>query len=108
MTKNLIVSKIFFSDYNFKNIIDLKVEFLLPKRSLAYYLGSKMCITLADIVYIIIITSHIYITTRSATITDIFGVRTIYIIASFLILCSACLSFRLLKHQRLQKKEISI
>ncbi len=50
MTKNLIVSKIFFSDYNLKNIIDLKVEFLLPKRSLAYYLGSKMCITLADIV----------------------------------------------------------
>ncbi|VXC52864.1 conserved hypothetical protein [Bacillus mycoides] len=47
-------------------------------------------------------------TTKSATITDIFDVRTIYIIASFLILCSTCLSFRLLKHQRLPKKEISI
>ncbi|EEL06507.1 hypothetical protein bmyco0001_18500 [Bacillus mycoides DSM 2048] len=46
--------------------------FLLPKRSLTYYLGSKICITLADIVYIMIITTHIYITTRSATITALF------------------------------------
>jgi MFS family permease len=44
----------------------------LPKRSLTYYLGSKICITLADIVYIMIITTHIYITTRSATITALF------------------------------------
>lgn len=42
------------------------------KRSLTYYLGSKLCITLADIVYIMIITTHIYITTRSATITALF------------------------------------
>ncbi|WP_283749483.1 MFS transporter [Bacillus mycoides] len=42
------------------------------KRSLTYYLGSKICITLADIVYIMIITTHIYITTRSATITALF------------------------------------
>ncbi|UYX54427.1 MFS transporter [Bacillus thuringiensis] len=40
--------------------------------SLTYYLGSKMCITLADIVYIMIITTHIYITTKSATITALF------------------------------------
>ena len=46
--------------------------FLLPKRSLTYYLGSKICITLADIVYIMIITTHIYITTKSATITALF------------------------------------
>ncbi|MED1384337.1 MFS transporter [Bacillus mycoides] len=44
----------------------------MPKRSLTYYLGSKICITLADIVYIMIITTHIYITTRSATITALF------------------------------------
>ncbi|MED4684969.1 MFS transporter [Bacillus mycoides] len=44
----------------------------MPKRSLTYYLGSKICITLADIVYIMIITAHIYITTRSATITALF------------------------------------
>ncbi|MGG5735961.1 MFS transporter [Bacillus cereus group sp. IBL03679] len=44
----------------------------MPKRSLAFYLGSKMCITLADIVYIMIITTHIYITTKSATITALF------------------------------------
>lgn len=44
----------------------------MPKRSLAYYLGSKMCITLADIVYLMIITTHIYITTKSATITALF------------------------------------
>ncbi len=40
-------------------------------------------------------------------ITDIFGVRTIYIIASFLILCSSCLSFSLLKYQKTEKKDIS-
>ncbi|PQZ54009.1 MFS transporter [Bacillus sp. MYb209] len=44
----------------------------MPKRLLTYYLGSKMCITLADIVYIMIITTHIYITTKSATITALF------------------------------------
>ncbi|ACK96321.1 TPA: hypothetical protein QC445_002159 [Bacillus cereus] len=33
-------------------------------------------------------------------ITDMFGVRTIYIIASILILCSACLSFSLLKYYK--------
>ncbi|TKI44888.1 MFS transporter [Bacillus mycoides] len=44
----------------------------MPKHSLTYYLGSKICITLADIVYIMIITTHIYITTRSATITALF------------------------------------
>ncbi|ARJ21739.1 MFS transporter [Bacillus mycoides] len=44
----------------------------MPKRSLTYYLGSKIFITLADIVYIMIITTHIYITTRSATITALF------------------------------------
>ncbi|MEX0416501.1 MFS transporter [Bacillus sp. C30] len=44
----------------------------MPKRSLTYYLGSKICITLADIVYIMIITTHVYITTRSATITALF------------------------------------
>ncbi|MBE7106303.1 hypothetical protein FT637_25810 [Bacillus cereus] len=79
----------------------------MPKRSLAYYLGFKICITLADIVYIMIITTHIYITIKSATITDIFGVLTIYIIASFLILCSACLSFSLLKYQKTEKQDIS-
>ncbi|MEH7458156.1 MFS transporter [Bacillus sp. JJ1127] len=41
-------------------------------------------------------------------ITDIFGVRTIYIIASFLILCSACLSFILLKHIKQQEKDVSL
>ncbi|MDR4984963.1 MFS transporter [Bacillus cereus] len=41
-------------------------------------------------------------------ITDTFGVRTIYIIASFLILCSACLSFRLLKHHKTKQKDISL
>ncbi|MGM2592708.1 hypothetical protein ACS2QM_09185, partial [Bacillus cereus group sp. Bce035] len=35
--------------------------------SLTYYLGSKTCITLADIVYVMIITTHIYIATKSAT-----------------------------------------
>jgi len=40
-------------------------------------------------------------------ITDTFGVRTIYIIASFLILCSACLSFSLLKYQKTEKQDIS-
>ncbi|MED1406774.1 MFS transporter [Bacillus mycoides] len=44
----------------------------MKKHSLTYYLGSKICITLADIVYIMIITTHIYITTRSATITALF------------------------------------
>ncbi|TKI88968.1 MFS transporter, partial [Bacillus wiedmannii] len=41
-------------------------------RSLTYYLGSKICITLADIVYIMIITTHMYITTKSATLTALF------------------------------------
>lgn len=41
-------------------------------------------------------------------ITDIFGVRTIYIIASFLILCSACLSFSLLKYHKTEQKDISL
>ncbi|AIK38710.1 major Facilitator Superfamily protein [Bacillus pseudomycoides] len=41
-------------------------------------------------------------------ITDMFGVRTIYIIAAFLILCSACLSFILLKHTKQQEKDISL
>ncbi|MEK4837580.1 MFS transporter [Bacillus sp. FSL L8-0152] len=40
--------------------------------SLTYYLGSKTCITLADIVYVMIITTHIYIATKSATITALF------------------------------------
>lgn len=40
--------------------------------SISYYLGSKICITLADIVYIMIITTHIYISTKSATITALF------------------------------------
>ncbi|PFJ07692.1 MFS transporter [Bacillus cereus] len=46
--------------------------FLLRNCSLVYYLGSKICITLADIVYVMIITTHIYITTKSATITALF------------------------------------
>ena len=41
-------------------------------------------------------------------ITDIFGVRTIYIIASILILCSACLSFSLLKYHKTEQNDISI
>ncbi len=41
-------------------------------------------------------------------ITDMFGVRTIYIIAAFLILCSACLSFMLLKHTKRQENDISL
>ncbi|PFA24466.1 MFS transporter [Bacillus cereus] len=41
-------------------------------------------------------------------ITDIFGVRTIYIIVAFLILCSACLSFILLKHTKQQGKDVSL
>ncbi|WP_459501152.1 MFS transporter [Bacillus sp. C1] len=41
-------------------------------------------------------------------ITDMFGVRTIYIIAAFLILCSACLSFILLKHTKQQERDISL
>ncbi|PEK24805.1 MFS transporter [Bacillus wiedmannii] len=45
---------------------------LLQSRSLTYYLGSKICITLADIVYIMIITTHMYITTKSATLTALF------------------------------------
>ncbi len=40
--------------------------------SISYYLGSKICITLADIVYIMIVTTHIYISTKSATITALF------------------------------------
>ncbi|KYG32787.1 MFS transporter [Bacillus gaemokensis] len=41
-------------------------------------------------------------------IADTFDVRTIYIIAAFLILCSACLSFILLKHTKQQEKDISL
>ncbi|BCD28957.1 hypothetical protein BC30102_1993 [Bacillus cereus] len=41
-------------------------------------------------------------------ITDLFGVRTIYIIAAFLILCSACLSFSLLKYHKTDQKDISM
>ena len=41
-------------------------------------------------------------------ITDMFGVRTIYIIASILILCSACLSFSLLKYHKTEQNDISI
>ncbi|MDA1804974.1 MFS transporter [Bacillus cereus group sp. BY32LC] len=44
----------------------------MQKRSLTYFLGSRICITLADIVYIMIITTHMYITTKSATITALF------------------------------------
>ncbi|HDR3492502.1 MULTISPECIES: MFS transporter [Bacillus cereus group] len=44
----------------------------MQSRSLTYYLGSKICITLADIVYIMIITTHMYITTKSATLTALF------------------------------------
>ncbi|MED1613079.1 MFS transporter [Bacillus paranthracis] len=44
----------------------------MQKRSLTYYLGSKICITLADIVYVMIITTHMYITTKSATLTALF------------------------------------
>ncbi|WJE25976.1 MFS transporter [Bacillus cereus] len=44
----------------------------MRNRSIAYYLNSKICITLADIVYIMIITTHIYISTKSATITALF------------------------------------
>ncbi|MED1384301.1 MFS transporter, partial [Bacillus mycoides] len=40
--------------------------------------------------------------------TDMFGVRTIYIIAAFLILCSACLSFNLLKYKKTEQKDISL
>ncbi|PEX86394.1 MFS transporter [Bacillus cereus] len=46
--------------------------FLLYNRSIIYYLGSKLCITLADIVYVMIITTHIYMTTQSATLTALF------------------------------------
>ena len=41
-------------------------------------------------------------------ITDMFGVRTIYIIASILILCSACLSFSLLKYHKTEQNDISL
>lgn len=41
-------------------------------------------------------------------ITDMFGVRTIYIISAFLILCSACLSFSLLKYHKTNQKNISM
>ncbi|KAA0766096.1 MFS transporter [Bacillus sp. SH5-2] len=44
----------------------------MQNHSLVYYLGSKICITLADIVYVMIITTHIYISTKSATITALF------------------------------------
>lgn len=44
----------------------------MKNQSLTYYLGSKICITLADIVYVMIITTHIYIATKSATITALF------------------------------------
>ncbi|PGB04703.1 MFS transporter [Bacillus toyonensis] len=44
----------------------------MRNHSISYYLGSKICITLADIVYIMIITTHIYISTKSATITALF------------------------------------
>ncbi|EMA6343105.1 MFS transporter [Bacillus cytotoxicus] len=40
-------------------------------------------------------------------ITDMFGVRTIYILAAFLILCSACLSFILLKYIKIREKDLS-
>ena len=75
------VTKIkFFQKFNFQIIIILtteillfgKVVCLLQQRSLTYYLGSKICITLADIVYIMIITTHMYITTKSATLTALF------------------------------------
>ncbi len=70
----------FFRKFNFQFIIILttkilffrKVVCLLQSRSLTYYLGSKICITLADIVYIMIITTHMYITTKSATLTALF------------------------------------
>ncbi len=70
----------FFRKFIFQFIIILttkilffrKVVCLLQNRSLIYYLGSKICITLADIVYIMIITTHIYITTKSATLTALF------------------------------------
>lgn len=70
----------FFRKFNFQIIIILtteillfgKVVCLLQQRSLTYYLGSKICITLADIVYIMIITTHMYITTKSATLTALF------------------------------------
>ncbi len=41
-------------------------------------------------------------------ITDLFGVRTIYILASTLILCSACLSFNLLKYDKTKQKNMSL
>ena len=41
-------------------------------------------------------------------ITDLFGVRTIYILASILILCSACLSFNLLKYDKTKQKNMSM
>ncbi len=41
-------------------------------------------------------------------ITDLFGVRTIYILASILILCSACLSFNLLKYDKTKQKNMSL
>ncbi len=70
----------FFRKFNFQFILILttkilffrKVVCLLHSRSLTYYLGSKICITLADIVYIMIITTHMYITTKSATLTALF------------------------------------
>ena len=41
-------------------------------------------------------------------ITDLFGVRTIYILASILILCSACLSFNLLKYDKTKQKHVTL
>ena len=41
-------------------------------------------------------------------ITDMFGVRTIYIISAFLILCSACLSFSLLKYHKTNQKYFNV
>ncbi|PEY34642.1 MFS transporter [Bacillus cereus] len=44
----------------------------MPQPSLSFYWVSKMCITLADVVYVMILTTHIYMTTKSATITALF------------------------------------
>lgn len=46
-----------------------------------------MCITLAEVVYIMILTTHIYITTKSATITALFPL--LRVITSFIASTSA-------------------
>lgn len=61
--------------------------FLLPQRPLSFYWVSKICITLVEVVYIMILTTHIYITTKSATITAFFPL--LRVITSFIASTSA-------------------